>query len=176
VKNRKTNGNRSLESQKKIEMAVDQQRLRARLLCEALGWKFYPVLKKNNFIGYCLTPSGIVPIELKVRKTSSNTWPTILIEQKMVNSLKKRAKHLGYLRCFYAEFYEGDNTTLYFDISTAPFEWVVEDCNINTLDGGKKTKKIVSFLDKSFATKVDFRPRVVEIETGERFPGSFKLF
>lgn len=158
-------------------MAIDQQRLHARMLCEAMGWKFYPVLKKHNFIGYCLTPDGIIPIELKVRSQNSDKFPSILIEQKMVNSLTKRAKHLGYRRCFYAEFYRGDNSFLYFDISSAPFEWVREECNVNTLDGSKKTKKTVSFLDKSFATRVELNPPAQpEIQVGERFPTTYKLF
>ena len=162
-------------------MAVDEQRKRARILCEAQGWKFYPVLKKNNFIGYCLTPEGIIPIELKVRSGNNDTWPSILIEQKMVNSLTKRAKSLGYKRCFYAEYYQGDNSFLYFELSSAPFEWVLEECNSNTLDKGKKTKKSVSFLDKSFATLVELQPKLqpelqVNIEKGINYPNSYQLF
>ncbi len=156
-----------LEISNRLKMAINEQRLAANKLCKALGYSFYHVLKKKNFIGCVLAPGKIIPLELKVRSCSSTQFDSILIEKKLVDSLHKRAKQAGYTTVWYAEYYQADDVILYFAIDETPFEWVIEKCNANTLEGSKKTDKVCSFLNKSFATRVDLNPKAeIPVESG----------
>lgn len=153
----------------RIDRKFSEQRATCYRLVKAMGAiSFYPILKKNAPIGYLILPNGnVAPIEMKMRSFPSTQFDSTLIEQGIVDRLKRHSQRTSFHTILYAERFT-DEVVILYHINEAALEWCTEEAEISTVERKGKKNKTVTFLPYSTGTMIDISDKAMNRPYEER--------